>query len=318
MEVARATGPTVPVPGVGDVVIDLDPVAGVAGMAKEPEVAPAPSPTTSTAAAAATTAFPEEALGKAPAATEATRAGSPASQQEAAPAGGAATPSPPQPFGAAVGEAVAEEQQNAPPQANDPLSSQTVAASASSSLAATSSTSLGTLAGAEAKKEHAEVLAAAQARIDEKSDLISKYLGEIQGLRVKLEVQTKATVDAITPATRQEVELNSAKGRRARLETELATVQEELVKAGEDNAAKAAQLSAQVSSLRKAKHTLPLARTNHGTLIRQRELETKKLLGIAQSLRDLLPRFELRATRVDGTDVTTLILFFSDLFSGSA
>ncbi|XP_010233468.1 uncharacterized protein LOC104583306 [Brachypodium distachyon] len=153
---------------------------------------------------------------------------------------------------------------------------------------------------AKAKKEHAEVLAAAQVRIDEKSDLISSYLGQIQGLRVKLEGQTKATEDAVTAAARQEVELNSAEDRRARLETELATVWEELVKTGEENAAKATQLSAQASLLRKAKHAMHLARTNHGTLIGQRELETKKLLGIAQPLRNLLPRFELRATRVDG------------------
>ncbi|XP_010236494.1 skin secretory protein xP2-like [Brachypodium distachyon] len=255
MEMAPTTGPIVPPPGAGDVVIDLDLVAG---MAEEPEVAPAPSPTTPTAAAAATTAVPEAALGDAPAATEAAEAGSPASQQEAALAGGAATPSSPQPFGGGAGEAAADEQQHAPPQADDPLSGQTVAASASSSSAATSSTSLSTLAG-------------------------------------------------------EEVELNSAKDRRARHETQLATVREELVKAGEDNAAKAAQLSAQASSLRKAKHALHLARTNHGTLIGQRELETRKLLGIAQSLCDVLSWFELRAARVDGTDVTTLIPFFSDL-----
>ncbi|XP_010227201.1 skin secretory protein xP2-like [Brachypodium distachyon] len=60
-------------------------------------------------------------------------------------------------------------------------------------------------ARAETKKEHAEVLAVAQARIDEKSDLIANYLGEIQGLRVKLEVQIKATESAAGAAAPHEI-----------------------------------------------------------------------------------------------------------------
>ncbi|XP_014751136.1 mucin-1-like [Brachypodium distachyon] len=43
-------------------------------------------------------------------------------------------------------------------------------------------------AQAKAEEEHRKALAMAQARLDEKSDLITSYAGQIQGLRVKLEV----------------------------------------------------------------------------------------------------------------------------------
>ncbi|XP_010233270.2 inner centromere protein-like [Brachypodium distachyon] len=57
-----------------------------------------------------------------------------------------------------------------------------------------------------------------------------------------LEVQVKATEDAVGPASRHEIQLGSAKDRAARLKIERAAVREELAKAGEDNAAKAAEL----------------------------------------------------------------------------
>ncbi|XP_010229783.1 uncharacterized abhydrolase domain-containing protein DDB_G0269086-like [Brachypodium distachyon] len=139
-------------------------------------------------------------------------------------------------------------------------------------------------AQAETKKEHAEVLAAAQARINEKSDLIANYLGEIQGLRIKLEAQTGATESAVDASARHKIQLNAAKDKVARLETERATVQEELAKAGEDNTTQAAELASPASHLRKAQKAAHDARLHHGTLTGQRQLETEKLLKIAHAL----------------------------------
>ncbi|XP_010236554.1 uncharacterized protein LOC104584113 [Brachypodium distachyon] len=141
----------------------------------------------------------------------------------------------------------------------------------------------------ETKQEHAGVLATTQARLDEKSDLIANYCGEIEGLRVKLEVQVKATEGPVEAVAQHEIQLGSAKDRAARLETELAAVWEELAKAGNKIAVKTAELAALEGSLRKAKKATHDARLHHGTLIGQRQLETEKLLKIAQALRDVLP-----------------------------
>ncbi|XP_014751734.1 atherin-like [Brachypodium distachyon] len=106
---------------------------------------------------------------------------------------------------------------------------------------------LGSLKAAQekAEEEHRKTFVTTQAHLDEKSDLITSYAGQIQGLRVKLEVQTKATESAVTAAARHEIQLNTAKEKVAWLETELDAVREELTKAGEDNAAKAAELTSQ-------------------------------------------------------------------------
>ncbi|XP_010233569.1 uncharacterized protein LOC104583359 [Brachypodium distachyon] len=122
-------------------------------------------------------------------------------------------------------------------------------------------------AQAKAKEEHRKALATAQARLDKKSDLITRYAGQIQGLRAKLEVQTKATESSVTAAARHEIQLNAAKDKVARLETERAAVREELTKASEDNAAKAAELVSQAGLVRKAKKAALDARLHHGTLI---------------------------------------------------
>ncbi|XP_024310308.1 uncharacterized protein LOC106866680 [Brachypodium distachyon] len=123
----------------------------------------------------------------------------------------------------------------------------------------------------------------------------------------------KATESAVEAAARHEIQLGSAKDKSAKLENELATVREELDKAGNDIAVKTTELAALESNLRKAKKAAHDARLHHGTLIGQRKLETEKLLKIAEALRDLLPRFELQAAAVDGTDVSTFIPFFSNL-----
>ncbi|XP_024317175.1 angiomotin-like [Brachypodium distachyon] len=164
-------------------------------MAEEPKAAPAPSLAAPAAAAAATTAATRTTSLDVPVAADYAGANSSATQQEAVPARGAATPPAPQPPGAGEEEVVEEEQPHAPPQADDPPPSHT-------------------------------------AWIDEKCELISNYLGEIQGLRVKLEVQTKATESALTAAARHEIQLNAAKDKAARLETEPAAVPEEFTKAG--------------------------------------------------------------------------------------
>ncbi|XP_014755978.1 uncharacterized protein LOC106866387 [Brachypodium distachyon] len=233
MEMALATGPSTPAPGAGATVVNFDFDVKVTATTEEPEAVPTPSPVMPAAAAAATTAATGTASGDTPVAADAAGADSSATQQ-----------------GAELYRRL--EAQRAELQGALDL------------LAA---------AQAETKKEHAEVLAAAQARIDEKGGLIPNYLGEIQGLCVKLEVQIKATASAVDASVRHEIQLHAAKDKAARLETELATVQEELAKAGEPNATQAVQLALLASRLHKAK----------------------------------------KAVEVDGTDVSTLIPFFSDL-----
>lgn len=65
--------------------------------------------------------------------------------------------------------------------------------------------------------------------------------------------------------------------------------------------------------LHKAKLAVALSRTHHDKLAEQQRRETEKLHEIAQAVRALLLRFELQAAKVDGTDVSTLIPFFSDM-----
>lgn len=96
-----------------------------------------------------------------------------------------------------------------------------------------------------------------------------------------LEVQVKATKDVVGAAARHETELNSPKDRAARLETEQATVREELAKAGNEIAAKTMELVAMEGNVRKAKKAAHDARLHHGTLIGQWQIETEKLLKIA-------------------------------------
>ncbi|XP_010233447.1 cilia- and flagella-associated protein 65-like [Brachypodium distachyon] len=211
--------------------IDLDSDVEVAGMAEEPEAAPAPSP----AALAATTAAPGAVSDDAPAATDAAGTGSSATRQETAPAGGAATPPAPQSPGAGEGEVAEEEQQDAPPQGDDSLPSQTVVAGASSS---TGHRFL------DAVQQLAFVTSFYQ--VSEHHAIVKSQLGE--GLRVKLEVQIKATKSAVTAGARHETPLKTAKDKVARLETERAAVREELTKASEGNAAKAAELASQLFS----------------------------------------------------------------------
>ncbi|XP_010236542.1 leucine zipper putative tumor suppressor 2-like [Brachypodium distachyon] len=94
-----------------------------------------------------------------------------------------------------------------------------------------------------ANKEHEDVLATAQARLNEKCELVSGYSSQLQALRVKLEEQAKAAEDAAAASTRREKELqeqfrtrelelegelNFAKERSARLESEPTTAQGEL------------------------------------------------------------------------------------------
>ncbi|XP_010236701.1 uncharacterized protein LOC104584217 [Brachypodium distachyon] len=90
------------------------------------------------------------------------------------------------------------------------------------------------------------------------------------GLRVKLEVQIKATEDAVGAVARYEIHLGFAKDRATRLETELAAVRGELTKAGNDIAVKTAEIAALEGSLRKAKKAMRDAHLHHGTLIGQR------------------------------------------------
>ncbi|XP_024317129.1 uncharacterized protein LOC112271638, partial [Brachypodium distachyon] len=80
---------------------------------------------------------------------------------------------------------------------------------------------LGSLKAAQlkAEEEHRKALATAQARLDEKSDLITRYTGQIQGLCVKLEVQTKTTEGAVTAAARHEIQLNAAKDKKDKLKS---------------------------------------------------------------------------------------------------
>ncbi|XP_010230238.1 predicted GPI-anchored protein 58 [Brachypodium distachyon] len=168
-------GPSEPASGVGAIVVDLDSDVEVTGASEEPEVAPAPSPA---APAAVTTAATGTVPGDAPAVTDAVGADLSAAQQ-----GTAVT-------AAAIGTAP-----------GDTLMAMD-AAELYRRLEAQRAELQGALdsmvaAQAATKKEHAEVIAAAQARIDEKSDLIANYLGENQGLRVKLEVQVKATESTV-------------------------------------------------------------------------------------------------------------------------
>lgn len=71
--------------------------------------------------------------------------------------------------------------------------------------------------------------------------------------------------------------------------------------------AKAKEIARFAELLRKAKHAVALARGNHDKLVGQRWEETKKLREIAQAVH------ELQAAKVDSTDVSTLIPFFSDM-----
>ncbi|XP_010229671.1 ice-structuring glycoprotein-like [Brachypodium distachyon] len=97
---------------------------------------------------------------------------------------------------------------------------------------------------------------------------------EIHGLRVKLEVQVKATEDAVGAAAWHEIQLGSAKDRAAKLETELTAVREELAKAGNAIAVKTVELAALEDNVRKAKKAAHDAWLHHSTLIGQRQIET--------------------------------------------
>ncbi|XP_010230056.1 skin secretory protein xP2-like [Brachypodium distachyon] len=207
-------GPSAPAPEAGFTVIALDFDVEVTRMAEEPEAIPAPSPAAPAVAAAATTAATGMASDDAPAAADAAGADSSAPQQGAVPAGAAATPPAPQTPGAGEGEVAEEDQQDAVPQADDPPAQPDGGG--------------GGFFVAKAEEVHRKALATVQARLDEKSDLITSYVGQIQGLRVKLEVQTKATESAVTAAARHEIQLNATKDKVARLETELAALREEL------------------------------------------------------------------------------------------
>ncbi|XP_024313666.1 uncharacterized protein LOC112270138 [Brachypodium distachyon] len=290
-------------PGAGAVVVDLGPDAEDTERKVEPKAAPAPistAPDTTVVAPAAATGAE---LDGAPPATEAAGADPAAIQRETGPAEGAAMPSVPQPTGAGTGEAAAEEQQGVLPQVGDAPPSQTVAAGASSSSTATFSPDVGTLAGGhqslDAIKEQQLAFVTSFNQVKERHELAKGQLSEVRqavererqelswlreetrlardavaapvvpevGLHAKLEEQTKAVADAATAAARQEKELNSAKERSARLESERATVWEDLIKAGEDNAAKATQIARQADLLRKYKHAVVTAHANHATLV---------------------------------------------------
>ncbi|XP_014751723.1 nuclear pore complex protein NUP62-like [Brachypodium distachyon] len=165
-----------------------------------------------------------------------------------------------------------------------------------------------------ANKEHEEVLATTQARLNEKSELVSSYSTQLQALCTKLEEQAKATEDGAAASARREKELNSTKERSTHLESELSTAQGELIKMGEDNVAKAKEIARLAELVRKAKYAVALACGNHDKLAEQRRRETERLREIAQAVRELLPRFELLAVKVDGTDISTLIPFYSNMF----
>ncbi|XP_010233476.1 uncharacterized protein LOC104583311 [Brachypodium distachyon] len=102
-----------------------------------------------------------------------------------------------------------------------------------------------------ANKEHEEVLATAQARLNEKSELVSSYSSQLQALRTKLEEQAKAAEDATAPSAWREKEVNSAKEKSAHLESELSTARGELIKMGEDNVSKAKEIARLAELLRK-------------------------------------------------------------------
>ncbi|XP_014751369.1 nucleoporin NSP1-like [Brachypodium distachyon] len=143
--------------------------------------------------------------------------------------------------------------------------------------------------------------AGAQARLNEKSELVSSYSSQLQVLRTKLEEQAKAAEDAAAASARQEKELNSAKEKNAHLESELSTARSELVKMGEDNVAKAKEMARFAEVLRKAKHAVALARSNHDKLARQRREEIEKQREIAQAVH------ELQTAKVDGTDMMRIM-----------